>query len=381
MGLPYQPYNFLVKTLDDRIIVQNAKGRIQFSGKDASTLIQSAADALTSGRTWCESIQFQGKFTFEKTVELSGYTNIIAFGAEFKLGDNVNKTLFKTKAQNLSHLNFYGGIYDGNKANNDGSLGEANAIKLDKAFDCKIVFCTFRNWLPQVVPGSLMAAVNPTNWGARLKVIGCLFESNNYADLMPYLWSDSDFIGNIFQVKHRGVYIRGSGNIVNGNNFIADPAVTVNAEAIRLYTGATFNVIKGNYIANFTGASAYGIRITHDDADNNLITGNRLRNNNISIGGYLNGNYIYNNPGFNPVGYISPDPTWGASPWTYTNTDGVPEDIYITVATTGDVTSITKGGQNLPVPGTEPTYICRLEPGESIVITYTTAGTLKRFGF
>jgi len=85
--------------------------------------------------------------------------------------------------------------------------------------------------------------------------------------------------------------------------------------------------------------------------------------------------------GYNPVGYISPDPTWGTSPWTYTNKDTVREDIYITVASPGDVSAITKNGQNLPLPGTEPTYICQLEPGESITITYTTAGTLKRFGW
>jgi len=94
-----------------------------------------------------------------------------------------------------------------------------------------------------------------------------------------------------------------------------------------------------------------------------------------------NNSFAINCPGFNPVGYISPDPTWGASPWTYVNLDHVPEDIYMSVTTEGDVSSITKNGQNLPVPGTSPTFISRLDPGESLVITYTNPGVLKRFGF
>jgi len=49
IGVPYQPYSFLIKKLDDLIIAQDDKGRVRFSGTDASTVIQSAIDALTNG--------------------------------------------------------------------------------------------------------------------------------------------------------------------------------------------------------------------------------------------------------------------------------------------------------------------------------------------
>jgi len=51
VGLPYQPYSFLIRKLDGLIIAQDQKGSIRFSGTDASAVIQSAIDALTNGGT------------------------------------------------------------------------------------------------------------------------------------------------------------------------------------------------------------------------------------------------------------------------------------------------------------------------------------------
>jgi len=138
-------------------------------------------------------------------------------------------------------------------------------------------------------------------------------------------------------------------------------------------------IIIGNKCRNNGG---YGINIANAAVTDALVIQNDLRGNTAgALADAGTDTWIKDNLGYNPVGYISPDPTWGASPWTYTNNDHVPEDVYMQVLTAGDVTSITKNGQDLPLPGTEPTYICSLQPGESIVITYTTAGTLKRFGW
>jgi len=49
IGVPYQPYSFLIKKLDDLIIAQDDKGRVRFSGTDASKIIQSCINALTNG--------------------------------------------------------------------------------------------------------------------------------------------------------------------------------------------------------------------------------------------------------------------------------------------------------------------------------------------
>ncbi|GEM_PF-5828167 len=82
---------------------------------------------------------------------------------------------------------------------------------------------------------------------------------------------------------------------------------------------------------------------------------------------------IRGNRGYNPVGYISPDPSVGASPCTYTNKDGVPEAVQVSG---GAVRAITKDGQTLvPYP-----LLVDLDPGESITIEYTAAPTIKRWG-
>jgi len=187
---------------------------------------------------------------------------------------------------------------------------------------------------------------------------------------------------------------------------VGNIALNPSPRGITLYAGGR-NTLIGNVTKGSTGFPGSGLDVY--DTVYNTIIGNVSEGNVYGIvergasnyksyiGGVMRGNTTANLSrigaaatntsiyvqieGYNPLGYISPDPTWGASPWTYTNTDSVTEDIYMSVATEGDVSAITKDGQDLPLPGTAPTYICRLEPGESIVITYTTAGTLKRFGF
>jgi hypothetical protein len=45
-GFPRHPYSFLIEKLDDLIIAQDHTGAVRFSGYDASTVIQSAINAL-----------------------------------------------------------------------------------------------------------------------------------------------------------------------------------------------------------------------------------------------------------------------------------------------------------------------------------------------
>jgi hypothetical protein len=70
---------------------------------------------------------------------------------------------------------------------------------------------------------------------------------------------------------------------------------------------------------------------------------------------------LHNVQGVNPIGIATI--SVGASPFTYTNNDGVPEAIYITG---GTVTGVTKNSTSLGVLTT-----VFLEPSEQITITYT----------
>ncbi len=70
---------------------------------------------------------------------------------------------------------------------------------------------------------------------------------------------------------------------------------------------------------------------------------------------------LFDVQGVNPIGVSSI--TVGASPFTYTNNDGVREGLYITG---GTVTGITKNGVALGVLTT-----LLLEPGEQVIVSYT----------
>jgi uncharacterized cupin superfamily protein len=72
---------------------------------------------------------------------------------------------------------------------------------------------------------------------------------------------------------------------------------------------------------------------------------------------------------------------WGSSPWTYKNETSRPENIKILG---GKIDSISKGGQEVNLSPGESFGLANkqwihLKPGESVTITYTTSGILRRY--
>ena len=66
----------------------NASG-IQFTGTNASWVIQSAIDSLTVGRTWKEKILLKGEFVISNTIILRSYT-LLEFQGKITVADNAN---------------------------------------------------------------------------------------------------------------------------------------------------------------------------------------------------------------------------------------------------------------------------------------------------
>ena len=77
---------------------------------------------------------------------------------------------------------------------------------------------------------------------------------------------------------------------------------------------------------------------------------------------------ILGQPSVGPIGTTTPT----GSPITHTNNDSYDEVVYLVG---GTITDVTRNGQSL---GTEQVH--PLAPGDSIVITYTAAPTIRRFG-
>ncbi len=219
---------------------------------------------------------------------------------------------------------------------------------------------------------------------------------------------DGVFIGNtqfVFALSLESSLSMGIGiiltNVSKGvfTNTLINGASIVNgtAGAAGLYMdNCTDNVFTNTYVYNCTGSGVY---VTNGCARNTFV--NSSLNNNLFglaiqgtaattkfLGGSMTdnstavsniargaGNVIRDITGYNPVGAIAVKPA--GSPWTYT-AGASPETLYYSA--TKSISSVTQGGVNiLPAAiGANVPFTTQLEPGQTIVITYTGLLTAKK---
>lgn len=156
--------------------------------------------------------------------------------------------------------------------------------------------------------------------------------------------------------------------VVTGCRIMDNNQTAVGSGSGLLLFGATTALVSGNRIGDrqTVKTQVYGVRV-FDSAVSADITGNDLSGN-VTAGiqnfGSSTAIRVVRNRGFNPQGMQSVTP--GASPWTYTA--GItPEVVYVGGATGA---SVTKGGFSA-VYSTSAGGVFPLEPGEQVVVTYT----------
>jgi hypothetical protein len=107
--------SYVVWTDGTYVYAKNGKtGAIEFSGTDAASVIQSALNALTSGRTWKEKVVLKGEFVLNSMINLTSYLHLELQGS-LKLANNKDVTMLY--GAGLTHLEISGGIMDGNSPN------------------------------------------------------------------------------------------------------------------------------------------------------------------------------------------------------------------------------------------------------------------------
>jgi len=181
-------------------------------------------------------------------------------------------------------------------------------------------------------------------------------------------------------IEGNEVYNNGSIGIDVSGGSMTDSSVSNNevrnntGQGIRIFTTATRTKVRGNASGNVSGTSqTYGLElssgVTLTDCS---IQDNDLRNN---ATGPLNNvatlagtTFIKSNPGYNPVGLSTV--SVGASPYTYTC--GVSPTTLFVIG--GTYTSITINGTSV-VTGSPADVSLPLQPGDSVVFTYTGAPT------
>jgi hypothetical protein len=88
-------------------------GHIEFGPGDASTVIQSALNALTPDRTWKEKVILKGSFTLTKKLNIPSYT-VLEIQGKLALGNNVNDHMLSLSS--MSDVDILFGELDGNRA-------------------------------------------------------------------------------------------------------------------------------------------------------------------------------------------------------------------------------------------------------------------------
>ena len=130
----------------------------------------------------------------------------------------------------------------------------------------------------------------------------------------------------------------------------------------------------------FSGLNSVGIYVNTGSSNNYQILGNDCTNNVVAplvnLGTGLN-KQIANNIGFNPIGYISPNPTLPASGVAYTNDIGIDANVYISGGTVSNIETNFKGTGWVSIgPTTGNVYV---PANVAIRVTYTVAPTWRWF--
>jgi len=181
-GIPYQPYSFLIKKLNDLIIAQDDKGAIRYSDTDAATVIQKAIDALTEGGKIFIS---SGEYLIKTSIRVDDNKMVCGEGLNtiLKVAEDVTNSIsiFRVGSNSLiANLKL-----DGNRRTNfPGEFGEKpsqNAIILGRSgVTAKNVFLTNLHIYDFYTHGIWIPTRGVANYHDNINVVNCMIESCDY---------------------------------------------------------------------------------------------------------------------------------------------------------------------------------------------------------
>lgn len=190
--------------------------------------------------------------------------------------------------------------------------------------------------------------------------------------------SDYNIISNneIVDSAGHGIVLEGSsfniidGNLIKGSSTLTNAAYSDIILAISTATESTQNTIANNQLHSLGPSNfpLYGIRLNTASTTGNIVSGNRLRTSGGTtlFSSAATGNFVLDNPGYNPVGASVVNLAVAPATLTYTCGNS-PAVLYIRG---GVVTTVVKNTRTL-LSGSTGIAI-PLEPGEIVAVSYTT---------
>jgi len=114
--------SYIIFKEDSKILARNGKtGVIEYSGSDGASVIQSAINALTNGRTWRERILIKGNFSVASKISVPSFTFIEIQGKITRTTDSPIFAVDEHQGEDASsqRVTILGGILDGNGYSSD----------------------------------------------------------------------------------------------------------------------------------------------------------------------------------------------------------------------------------------------------------------------
>jgi len=196
-------------------------GHIEFGPGDASTVIQSAINALTLNRTWQETIMLKGNLGYVHDVEVPSYTRIIGDKAKLTLPSG-SSYIFKQPNADITDVTFENIHFISETQYSGNGL--------------EIFYFTGSTW----------------RHAYYVTVKGCIFE--NFGDGIHAIADESIFTDNIFRGNGVGLYFdAGSTDVVTDNYFY----VPSNKYALQLTDIATVSVVGNVFMGTDTSGAAF----------------------------------------------------------------------------------------------------------------------------
>jgi parallel beta-helix repeat protein len=200
--------------------------------------------------------------------------------------------------------------------------------------------------------------------------------------LSTYTWAGQYYFGI-------EIYTDSDENIVGHNTLLCQNVGTGYPAGIQVDTNSDMNIVHGNTVRGFyqgicvintcnrnalcdntvTGCSQFGVLISGSSCNNTLLANNIIYGNTNNIQNSGTGTIIIDNPGYNPQ--AASTPSVPASPATF-GPYAYPMMVVVYGGTVSDITV-----RSLSTGLTSGTFY--LYPGDTIVITYTVAPTVKLY--
>jgi hypothetical protein len=301
VGLPSYSYSFLIEKRGNLIVAQDSRGRIQYSGTDASTVIQSALNALTPNRTWKEKVVVKGDYSNLGQIAIPSYTIFEVHGS-LKAKNMLNTHFIYAYGQ--TDFEIRGGFIDANK---EGQTESMSAIQIENCQRFIVEGVKVRGGFRKGAPdftgeshgegicawnSSYGQIINNYSYEAiydNIKVRG----GSTYIVVANNICKDSQYKGGI-QVSSEGTaHINVIGNVIYQNYHSLDNGIRIhaaddvlvdgnviycyNSAAIQLIDAAQFNTISNNKIyTNSIGIQTFGNTPSSARPSYNCFKGNTI---------------------------------------------------------------------------------------------------------